>query len=262
MSVFDDEALKCKVIITGPSGSGKTSILNRYVSGIFNEYVHSSTGIDFYTKVVEVDDGYVSSSPRNSDAPSPRSGAAATKSPSGLIKLNIWDTAGQERYQAIVDAYYRGALGALLVFDLTDIKAFHRLATYIDKLVTLADEDIIIFLVGNKNDLEDKRAVPLNTAMELAKDNSRFIKDYIETSAKSGSNIDQMFTMLGQACFNNLRFRQMASESMQQQTTTMSPQQQNQQNLRVSGVQAGAVVPGTIVLYLWYVHRKIRVYVL
>ena len=85
-----------------------------------------------------------------------------------LVKAQIWDTAGQERYRAITNAYYRGAVGALLVYDITNIQSFYNTSAWLKEIKTYADNNIVILLVGNKTDLKDKREVKKEEAAAYA----------------------------------------------------------------------------------------------
>ncbi len=106
------------------------------------------------------------------------------------IKAQIWDTAGQERYRAITSAYYRGAVGALLVYDITKKASFENAETWLSELREYADEDIVIVLAGNKCDLRHIRAVSTEEGAIFAENNGLF---FIETSALDATNVDKAF---------------------------------------------------------------------
>ncbi|KAI5989387.1 GTPase [Pisolithus albus] len=107
-----------------------------------------------------------------------------------LIKAQIWDTAGQERYRAITSAYYRGAVGALLVYDISKQATFANVTRWLKELRDHADSNIVIMLVGNKSDLKHLRAVPTEEATNFATQNEL---SFIETSALDASNVDSAF---------------------------------------------------------------------
>jgi Ras-related protein Rab-11A len=109
------------------------------------------------------------------------------------IKAQIWDTAGQERYRAITSAYYRGAVGALLVYDITSFESFNNARKWLTELRDHSDSNIVVLLAGNKNDLSHLRAVSVEQAHEFA--NSEDLTT-IETSALNSSNVEQAFTDL------------------------------------------------------------------
>lgn len=90
-------------------------------------------------------------------------------------KLQIWDTAGQERFRSVTRSYYRGAAGALLVYDITSRDSFNALANWLRDARTLASPNIVILLVGNKKDLEDSREVTFTEATQFAQENGRLM---------------------------------------------------------------------------------------
>merc|ERR1719275_292412 len=108
-----------------------------------------------------------------------------------VMKAQIWDTAGQERYHAIAGAYYRGAVGALLVFDITRRSSFESLERWLRELQDRTDQDIIVLLVGNKSDLEQQREVALQEAQQFMTRNG--LAHYIETSALEATNVEEAF---------------------------------------------------------------------
>ena len=105
----------------------------------------------------------------------------------------IWDTAGQERYRAITSAYYRGAVGALLVYDITKHVTFENVARWLKELRDHAEANIIIMLVGNKSDLRHRRAVPTEEAMAFAQANN---VAFIETSALDATGVEESFRQI------------------------------------------------------------------
>jgi Ras-related protein Rab-11A len=109
---------------------------------------------------------------------------------SKTIKAQIWDTAGQERYRAITSAYYRGAVGALLVYDISKHITYENVVRWLKELRDHADSNIVIMLVGNKSDLRHLRAVPTEEAKAFAAENGL---SFIETSALDASNVELAF---------------------------------------------------------------------
>ena len=109
------------------------------------------------------------------------------------IKAQIWDTAGQERYKSITSAYYKGAKGALIVYDITNKFTFESVDKWVQDLNSYGDKNLTLLLVGNKSDLEDKRQIMKEDGEEKAKS---FNLGFIETSACSGDNIDQAFDIM------------------------------------------------------------------
>ncbi|XP_057979645.1 ras-related protein RABA3-like [Malania oleifera] len=156
-----------KVVVIGDSAVGKTQLLSRFTKNEFCFDSKSTIGVEFQTRTLTIK--------------------------SKLIKAQIWDTAGQERYRAVTSAYYRGALGAMLVFDITRRQSFDHVARWVEELRGHADNSIVIMLIGNKADLVDSRAVPTADAVEFAEDQGLF---FSETSALSGDNVETAFLRL------------------------------------------------------------------
>lgn len=134
------------------------------------------------------------------------------------MKLSLWDTAGQETYKSITRSYFRGASGALLVFDITRRSTFLSVTSWLNDLRQIAEEGIVVVLVGNKTDLceqngstvaqhaglgkEDKRAVTAAEAEEWCRDNK--VMRYVETSAKSGEGVEKAFLEVAQTIYENV----------------------------------------------------------
>lgn len=156
-----------KVVVIGDSAVGKTQILSRFAKNEFCFDSKSTIGVEFQTRTIILK--------------------------SKVIKAQIWDTAGQERYRAVTSAYYRGALGAVLVYDITKRQTFDHVARWVDELRAHADKSIVITLIGNKSDLVDQRAVPSEDAVEFAENQGLF---FFETSALTGENVETAFLKL------------------------------------------------------------------
>ena len=131
-----------KLLLIGDSGVGKSNLLSRFTRNEFNLDSKSTIGVEFATRSLSVD--------------------------GKVVKAQIWDTAGQERYRAITSAYYRGAVGALLVYDISKQPTFANVTRWLKELRDHADSSIVIMLVGNKSDLRHLRAVPTEEAKEFA----------------------------------------------------------------------------------------------
>ncbi|SPO28546.1 probable SEC4-like Rab/GTPase [Ustilago trichophora] len=153
-----------KLLLIGDSGVGKSCLLLRFCDDAWTPSFITTIGIDFKIRTIELD--------------------------GKRIKLQIWDTAGQERFRTITTAYYRGAMGILLVFDVTDQKSFENVRTWHANIEQHASEGVSKILIGNKSDWEEKRAVTTEQGEELAKELGI---PYIETSAKSNSNVEEAF---------------------------------------------------------------------
>lgn len=136
--------------------------------------------------------------------------APATKQTQKHMKLSLWDTAGQETYKSITRSYFRGASGALLVFDITRPATFKSVTQWLQDLRHIADEDIIVVLVGNKSDLvspnsASKPDAPIVTREEAeawCKEND--VSQYVETSAKSGEGVERAFIEVAERIYRNI----------------------------------------------------------
>merc|ERR1711871_147911 len=160
----DDFDYLFKVVLIGDSAVGKCQLLSRFTRNEFNMESKSTIGVEFATRSIEVD--------------------------GKTIKAQIWDTAGQERYRAITSAYYRGAVGALLVYDISKQVTYENVERWLKELREHADANIVVMLVGNKSDLRHLRAVPTDEAKEYAEQQEL---NFIETSAYDASNVEQAF---------------------------------------------------------------------
>lgn len=159
-----------KIVLIGDSAVGKSNLLSRFTRNEFSLESKSTIGVEFATRTLQVEG-------RN-------------------IKAQIWDTAGQERYRAITSAYYRGALGALLVYDVTKPVTFENIGRWLKELRNHADSNIVIMLIGNKTDLEHLRAVNTEDAQSYAEKEGL---SFIETSALEATNVEKAFqTNLGE----------------------------------------------------------------
>ncbi|XP_067829130.1 RAB3D, member RAS oncogene family, a [Heptranchias perlo] len=156
-----------KLLIIGNSSVGKTSFLFRYADDSFTSAFVSTVGIDFKVKTVY----------RNEKR----------------VKLQIWDTAGQERYRTITTAYYRGAMGFLLMYDITNQDSFNAVHDWATQIKTYSWDNAQVILVANKSDLEDDRVVPSEEGRRLA-DELGF--EFFEASAKENVNVKQVFERL------------------------------------------------------------------
>jgi small GTP-binding protein len=157
-------SLNYKFIIIGSAGVGKTAILKRLVDNSYQDDTQSTVGVEFDTITLIVDNR--------------------------KVKLQIWDTAGQERFRSIARAYYRNAVGVILVFDVTDRRSFDALPGWISDIRALCDPNAIVQLIGNKSDLKSHRLVTIAEAEAFA---SQQKVQYIETSAKYGDNVSEAF---------------------------------------------------------------------
>ena len=167
MTNNDNYDLILKLVLIGDSGVGKTNILSRYNNNEFSLATQPTVGVEFGNKII--------------------------KKENKSIKLQLWDTAGQERYKAITNVFYKGSKGAFVVYDITRKSSFLNIDNWIGELKTNGSDDILIILVGNKTDLEDKREVSTDDGEKKAK---QYGIAFCETSALQGKNIEHAFNIL------------------------------------------------------------------
>ncbi|MCD9561478.1 Ras- protein Rab-11A [Datura stramonium] len=153
-----------KIVVIGDSGVGKSNILSRFTRNEFCLESKSTIGVEFATRTLQVE--------------------------GKTVKAQIWDTAGQERYRAITSAYYRGAVGALLVYDITKRQTFDNVLRWLRELRDHADSNIVIIMAGNKSDLKHLRAVSEKDGQALAEKEGL---SFLETSALEAFNVDKAF---------------------------------------------------------------------
>ena len=163
----DDYDMIFKIILIGDSSVGKTNIMSKYLKNIFKEDSRATVGVEFGSKQFEIENR--------------------------KIKAQIWDTAGQERYRAVTNAYYKGAKGAFIVYDVTRKETFDSVDRWISDIITTCDKNLTIILIGNKSDLEDQRQISKQQGEEKAKIHQLA---FLETSALSGENLEKAFNML------------------------------------------------------------------
>ena len=167
MAEIEEYEMMVKVILIGDSGVGKTNIMSKFLKNQFMEESKATIGVEFGSKLFN-HEGH-------------------------KIKAQIWDTAGQEKYKAITGAYYKGSKGALVVYDITQKKTFENIEKWVNDLKAAGDPKITIILIGNKNDLDNKRQVSKDQGEEKARS---FGCAFLETSAYSGDNIDKAFNLM------------------------------------------------------------------
>ncbi|XP_075508811.1 ras-related protein RABA4d-like [Primulina tabacum] len=153
-----------KIVLIGDSAVGKSQLLGRFARNEFSLESKATIGVEFQTKTLVIDNK--------------------------TVKAQIWDTAGQERYRAVTSAYYRGAVGAMLVYDMTKRQSFDHMARWLEELRGHADKNIVIMLIGNKCDLGTLRAVPSEDAQEFAERENLY---FMETSALEATNVESAF---------------------------------------------------------------------
>lgn len=164
-----------KFIIIGEAGAGKSCLLHQFVENKFKKGSAHTIGVEFGSKIIKVG--------------------------GRQIKLQIWDTAGQERYRSVTRSYYRGAVGALIAYDITNRESYNKLVTWLADARTLARADISIIAVGNKCDLKDQRAVTYLEASRCAQENDIL---FLETSALTGEGVEEVFVKVARHILNKI----------------------------------------------------------
>ncbi|OXB79972.1 UNVERIFIED_CONTAM: hypothetical protein H355_009787 [Colinus virginianus] len=182
-----------KFLALGDSGVGKTSLLYQYTDGKFNSKFITTVGIDFREKRVKLDCDRSVSQVSLLQVYRPN-GPDGVGGRGQRIHLQLWDTAGQERFRSLTTAFFRDAMGFLLLFDLTNEQSFLNVRNWISQLQMHAYcENPDIVLCGNKSDLEDQRMVKEEEAKELAE---KYGIPYFETSAANGNNVSKAIDTL------------------------------------------------------------------
>eukprot|EP00027_Filamoeba_sp_ATCC50430_P007827 CAMPEP_0168541236 /NCGR_PEP_ID=MMETSP0413-20121227/708_1 /TAXON_ID=136452 /ORGANISM="Filamoeba nolandi, Strain NC-AS-23-1" /LENGTH=204 /DNA_ID=CAMNT_0008571035 /DNA_START=51 /DNA_END=665 /DNA_ORIENTATION=+ len=165
-----------KYIIIGDMAVGKSCILHQFTDKKFLADSNHTIGVEFGTRVIDVQ--------------------------GKKVKLQIWDTAGQERFRAVTRSYYRGAAGALLVYDITRRNTYNHITTWLTDARNLTHPNTVFMLVGNKCDIEDQRDVSYQEAEKFAQENGLI---FVEASAKTGDNIEELFLKTAQLIFKNIQ---------------------------------------------------------
>ncbi|KAK6631204.1 Ras- protein Rab6 [Polyplax serrata] len=167
---FGNPLRKFKLVFLGEQSVGKTSLITRFMYDSFDNTYQATIGIDFLSKTMYLEDR--------------------------TVRLQLWDTAGQERFRSLIPSYIRDSTVAVVVYDITNANSFHQTSKWIDDVRTERGSDVIIMLVGNKTDLSDKRQVSSDDGAKKAKELNVM---FIETSAKAGYNVKQLFRRVAAA---------------------------------------------------------------
>lgn len=225
-----------KLVCIGDSGTGKSSLVIRLCEGRFSPHHDVTIGVEFGSRIVPVGPPNcqppkpkpsISRDPSSNPIPSDEDGRSSSETPKstgGLpeppkakpkpaepveqkhMKLSLWDTAGQETYKSVTRSYFRGASGALLVFDISRRPTFTHVQDWLSDLRAIAEENIVIVLVGNKSDLasdqENKREVTAEEAKQWAEKND--LLEYVETSAKNGEGVERAFGRVAERIYENI----------------------------------------------------------
>eukprot|EP01092_Planopodium_desertum_P003161 TRINITY_DN15455_c0_g1_i1.p1 TRINITY_DN15455_c0_g1~~TRINITY_DN15455_c0_g1_i1.p1 ORF type:complete len:185 (+),score=16.01 TRINITY_DN15455_c0_g1_i1:62-616(+) len=165
-----------KYIIIGDMGVGKSCLLHQFTESRFVADSPHTIGVEFGTRIIDVT--------------------------SHKVKLQIWDTAGQERFRAVTRSYYRGAAGALLVYDKTRRVTFNNLTSWLTDARNLTSPTTVIMLIGNKKDLEDQADVTTEEAKSFADEHGLI---FLETSAKTGEGVEEAFVKTAQLIYQSVQ---------------------------------------------------------
>eukprot|EP00767_Chilomastix_cuspidata_P001355 gnl/Chilomastix_cuspidata/1466.p1 GENE.gnl/Chilomastix_cuspidata/1466~~gnl/Chilomastix_cuspidata/1466.p1 ORF type:complete len:206 (+),score=34.14 gnl/Chilomastix_cuspidata/1466:42-620(+) len=160
----------CKLVLLGAVSVGKTSLSLRFNKGLFDEHVKETVGAAFSTKLVKTDNAEIS--------------------------FEIWDTAGHEKYQSIAPFYYRDALAAIIVYDITDVASLDAAGEWASRLRSENPSNMVIHLVGNKLDLDADRKVSAERGRAVANEHRMH---FIEASARTGENVSAIFSTIAGA---------------------------------------------------------------
>ncbi|KAL4429927.1 hypothetical protein ABPG74_000293 [Tetrahymena malaccensis] len=189
-----------KLVIIGNSGVGKSSLLLRFSDDQFNESYLTTIGVDFRFRTLPIDQKQV--------------------------KLQIWDTAGQERFRTITSAYYKGADGIVMVYDVTSENSFQDIDKFwISEVESYAEKNVELLLIGNKSDLD--KQVSTQTAQEYAKSKNM---EFFECSAKTADSVQQAFLTLARKLMNKKEQLNKPKQYAPQGGSTQPRQNQSLQN--------------------------------
>ncbi|KAG8854276.1 Ras- protein Rab-4B [Serendipita sp. 411] len=193
-----------KFIIIGEAGTGKSCLLNHFIQNTFKQHSQHTIGVEFSSRTINIGEK--------------------------RIKLQLWDTAGQERFRSVTRSYYRGAAGALLVYDITNRKSFENLSRWLADARALASPQLVTVLVGCKSDREDEREVEWAEASRWAAENGRrknpsihersishpFLLStdlhFLETSALTGDNVESPFLLAARSILLSIESGQLDPE--------------------------------------------------
>lgn len=174
-----------KFLVIGNANTGKSCLLHQFIENKFKSESSHTIGVEFGSKVINCG--------------------------GKTVKLQIWDTAGQERFRSVTRSYYRGAAGALLVYDISSRETYTALTNWLTDARTLASPDIAIVLVGNKKDLEADRDVTFMEAARFAQENELM---FLETSARTGENVEEVFLKCARTILAKIESGQLDPEKM------------------------------------------------
>lgn len=181
-----------KVVIFGDAGCGKTTLRKRFMNDIFVSDNHQTIGVDFETKVLEVD--------------------------GKEVKLLIWDFAGEERFRFMFPNYIYGAMGGILMYDITDYSSFSHISDWLS-VINGTNQRFPIILLGGKSDLDDFREISWREGQRAAK--SMDLNEFFECSSKTGENIKGSFAILTKIMLNRMGINKSSTQSSSRLVETL-----------------------------------------
>ena len=170
------EDFKIKIVVVGDSGVGKTNLIRRFISNEFSENLKATIGVEFMSKTYRIN--------------------------KHLFKIEIWDTAGQERYKSITAVYYKGAKGALVVYDTTEQTTFDDIDKWLLEIKDKTSKNLKLMIIGNKIDLKDEREVKNEEALKKA---VSLGIPLMETSALDATNVKEAFNDLLKEIYKDMK---------------------------------------------------------
>ncbi|XP_022202556.1 ras-related protein Rab-13 [Nilaparvata lugens] len=181
-----------KVLVLGDSNVGKTCLVHRYCDETYYDTYTATIGIDYKQKIITVD--------------------------GARVKLQIWDTAGQERFRTLTTAYYRGAMGILLMYDVTRIESFNNLSHWMHDIKEYASPGVVIVLAGNKCDEVSQRTIAYDSGQKMAE---YYDMPFFEVSCKRDINIGEAFLTLARLIRDNLSRQKESAPDKEQERFTL-----------------------------------------
>ncbi|XP_015771547.1 PREDICTED: ras-related protein Rab-11A-like [Acropora digitifera] len=212
MSAEDAYDYLFKIVLIGDSGVGKSNLLSRYSKNEFHLGSKATIGVELAHKMVEFGG-------KN-------------------IRAQIWDTAGQERYRAITSAYYRGAMGAILVYDIAKMTSFQNLEKWLTELKQHTDANTAVIIVGNKSDLMHLRVVETKQGHDFATDHGLL---FIETSALDCTNVSKAFEDLVIEIYKGVKERERVKRNSRTVLPLLQTAETNEHGSSRNGTQNGSV---------------------
>ncbi len=170
------ENYEFQVVVVGDSGVGKSNLIKRFINNEFQSHSKATVGVEFLSKNFIINNE--------------------------IFKINIWDTSGQERYKSITTAYYKGAKGAMIIYDVTNQNSFNNVDKWFNEIKDKAYKNINLIMIGNKTDLEDKKVVSSEDSLDKAK---KFDIPVMETSALNASKVKEAFYLILKEMYKSVK---------------------------------------------------------